>query len=223
MKGIKDIALTKRTVIRVVLTTVLFSVAAFLSFVLSGKAFTDGSNYNYSIVASTEEELEIYSEQPDIVSVEDHFLENGRIYLVLQGHQKGTANVVINDKTTGEPLVFLTYAVGVFNILFNQSNGNFSNYLIFELILSFYLLSLSVIMWGAYVRFYRQNRYSYHVIFTSGFAIWMTVMSALLFFYTFSGDSIFSILSGLQRSGWSFMFVSIPVVLIFATALIMRD
>ena len=205
------------------LTTVLFSVAAFLSFVLSGKAFTDGSNYNYSIVASTEEELEIYSEQPDIVSVEDHFLENGRIYLVLQGHQKGTANVVINDKTTGEPLVFLTYAVGVFNILFNQSNGNFSNYLIFELILSFYLLSLSVIMWAAYVRFYRQNRYSYHVIFTSGFAIWMTVMSALLFFYTFSGDSIFSILSGLQRSGWSFMFVSIPVVLIFATALIISN
>ena len=141
----KDIALTKRTVILVVLTTVVFSFAAFLSFVLSGTAFTDGSNYNYSVAASTKEELEVYSEEPDIVSVEDHYLENGRIYMVLQGHQKGTASIVINDKITGEPLVFITYAVGVFNVLFNRSNGNFSNYLIFEFILSFYLMNFATV------------------------------------------------------------------------------
>ena len=211
--------LTKQIVIRIIVLVVLTVLIEFFVVAFGGTTFSDDSFQNYYINITDTKNLEVYSEDESIVSVDEYDVINGKFTLTVEGHEKGHTLVVVKERGSEDAYFYVPYQVGIFGKVFNANNGCFQNYKVFMWVMIVALFAFAVILWKAYVDWHATARYSYQEIFYLGFALWVLVITLMLGISTATGGLINNMISTLQQSGGLFMTVTIPAVLIFAVAL----
>ncbi len=90
---------------------------------------------------------------------------------------------------------------------------------LFQNAIVLFLIVLSVLLWVGYVRCYKRRRYSYQVVFLSGFALWISVSAIFTAIDAAMRYPMPRFFSFLQEAGWVFMLFTSWLVLSFAVAL----
>ncbi len=89
----------------------------------------------------------------------------------------------------------------------------------FQIAVAVYMLLLDAMLWAGYASWYKRRRYSYQVIFLSGFAMWIGVSAIFVVIDAAMGYPMPRFFSFLQEAGWIFMVFTAWLVLFFAIAL----
>ena len=190
---------------------------------VGGSVYTDRSIPEVVLGLQGSEKLRVVSEAPEVISVEDYFVEGQKPVIRLEGHKAGHASVLVYIEPNEEPSLHIEYRADLFHNVVNLGNGSFSNDRLYFLSVILYMVLLSVILWVGYIRSRRRDLYSYSQIFLSGYALWVSLATVYITVDIGLGYSVTAILSFLQKAGWIFMLFSSPFVLIFSIGLLISN
>ena len=146
--------------------------------------------------------IRIECDREDIIHLESVEKENGQILYTLSPVNSGTVSMSVHNAATDEEIYQAMYRVLPSGIIVDISTGSFSNYHVYQLLLLVFCVVLTAVLWISFVYLQRELMYSYQAIFSSGLAIWMTLLSVLLIRIWLQKDIMLNVYQDIYMEPW---------------------
>ncbi len=162
--------------------------------------------------------------------------EGGRVSFGTPEIREGFAFVDVRPEKPGDVVLFLVdeageeagfgyFKVSRFGTIYNLSSGEFTGDNIVMCALTYLALSESLFLLLGYRRAKGASFYSYSTIYAAGFSLFLLLTGIMLLMATirhiFSPGRFFmtSVYSQISSAGYNFMFLTFPLVLVFAVSM----
>lgn len=165
------------------------------------------------------DQIRLEFDEENIVNLESIEKKDGRIIYTLSPVNSGKTDMTIYNADTGEQLYVISYRVLRSGTIVEDSSGNFTNCHTYHTIIMLFCAVLTVVLWISFGYVQKALRYTYQAIFSSGLAIWMTLISIMLIRSWFLKDNMYDMYYVFKTAASTFMILSFPFMLIFCIAL----
>ncbi len=165
------------------------------------------------------EQLQFEFEEEGMVRLGDVTKEDGWIVYRLYPEKAGKTAMSVVNKETGEEVLYTQYHVSRTGIITDFSTGNFTNYRMYHFNMVLFCAALTILLWFSFAWTQKELRYSYHSIFYSGLALWMTLVTVLQLRIWFVDSLMIEAYGILQSAAAIFMVYTFLPLLIFCIAL----
>ncbi|MCR5742274.1 MAG: YdcF family protein [Lachnospiraceae bacterium] len=215
----------KKLYLRILITFIIIAIACSIWWFASPRTVTGhymlspgcDNISDYTVTVTGENVIECIS-----ASIDGEYLK-----FEVRAVGRGSADLVIDVSDGGQGL--FVYRVGAFNNIYCLVDGNFSGCsAVLVGITAFFLIAAFML-----INYYRSARdyrlYSYNTIYAAGFGIMLMVVGVYMLIdtmeFTLSDGqfNMYSIYKNIAGSASLFMFVTFPVVLVFAVTLFVSN
>lgn len=173
----------------------------------------------------TLEDFEFVCDEPEIVTVTSAMRKGDFVYLTMRaaGSEGGQVLMEIRNKETGDFLDSAMLHVEKSGRILNMSTGNFNGYRVIQIGLTLTTVAFALLLWAGYFKAKKLLGYSYHAIYCIGLAIWISLMGTLLVIDVVRNTNMINFYKTIAETPLTFLIVTLPVVLLFALALMISN
>ena len=167
-------------------------------------------------------------DERDVLETGSVRVDGERLRVRLKPHAQGKTFVSF-DAPNGESVETFFIRVGAFNTVYNMNTGDFTGDNAVLIACTLFFVAISVIMLRHFRAAKGTELYSYATVYFAGFSIFSIVTAILLGFvtlrhivdpYTYTMMDAYSVLCG---AGAQFMLLTLPLVLLFALAMVISN
>lgn len=165
------------------------------------------------------EQLRFEFDKEGIVNLGDVTKEDGWIVYRLTPGKAGLVEMTVYNNETGETLMSTYYRVRATGLITDMITGNFTNYRMHQLNICFLSLAMTILLWVSFIYAQTKLRFSYQAIFYSGLALWLSMVTILLFRLWLKEELMVEIYNMLQSAPSIFMLYTAVPLLLFCISL----